>query len=184
MADTKSPGRQFVIEFLRSPEGQRIAPWLASVASRLGECAAWVVTMNEWMDRVRLGPNFEALFEDGEDWLWRPVSEGTCRAESIIDGTLTLEHIAILNALIDAREAHAKATPAVPTKIKGSRRRRGGGRPATVTKAVETWWKALSPDDLRLSDAKLAALWKSDPSHSGDTESVRQIIGKLRRRPA
>lgn len=36
-----------------------------------------------------------------EDWLLRPVLRGLCKYESLIDGTLDLEDIALLNEAID-----------------------------------------------------------------------------------
>lgn len=41
---------------------------------------------------------------DGEDWLYQPVSEGLCKYESLIDGTLGLEDVAIMNDIIAVRE--------------------------------------------------------------------------------
>lgn len=35
------------------------------------------------------------------DYLLRPVSRGFCRYESLLDGTLTLEDVLIMNAYID-----------------------------------------------------------------------------------
>jgi hypothetical protein len=55
-----------------------------------------------------------------------------------------------------------------------------GGRPPDVRKQVQAWFEALSPDDRALSDSKLADIWKSDPIHPGDRDSVRKIIGALR----
>lgn len=40
---------------------------------------------------------------DEEDWVMRPVVEGLCKYESIIDGTLDLEDIARLNDAIDVK---------------------------------------------------------------------------------
>lgn len=40
---------------------------------------------------------------DGEDWLLRPVAEGYCQYESLINGTLDLEDIARMNDAIDVR---------------------------------------------------------------------------------
>lgn len=34
---------------------------------------------------------------DGEDWLLRPVVNGLCKYESLIDGTLDLADVALLN---------------------------------------------------------------------------------------
>jgi hypothetical protein len=39
-----------------------------------------------------------------EDWLWRPVRAGMCKAESIVDGTLDLEMIATLNEVLDIEQ--------------------------------------------------------------------------------
>jgi hypothetical protein len=43
---------------------------------------------------------------DGEDWLLQPVMEGLCKYESLIDGTLGLEDIALLNDAISVRSAN------------------------------------------------------------------------------
>ena len=40
---------------------------------------------------------------DGEDWLLRPVLEGMCRYESLIDGTLGLEDIDRMNDAISVK---------------------------------------------------------------------------------
>jgi len=40
---------------------------------------------------------------DGEDWLWRPVAEGLCKYESVIDGTLGIEDIATMNEVLDVK---------------------------------------------------------------------------------
>jgi hypothetical protein len=39
----------------------------------------------------------------GEDWLLRPVLAGCCRYESLVDGTLGLEDVAILNEALDVQ---------------------------------------------------------------------------------
>lgn len=41
---------------------------------------------------------------DGEDWLLRPVLRGLCKYESLIDGTLTLADVALLNDALDVQE--------------------------------------------------------------------------------
>ena len=41
--------------------------------------------------------------DTGEAWLWRPVLAGCCRAESVIDGTLSLDDMATLNEALDVR---------------------------------------------------------------------------------
>lgn len=39
-----------------------------------------------------------------EDWLLRPVLAGMCRFESLIDGTLTLEDISLMNEALDVQQ--------------------------------------------------------------------------------
>lgn len=59
---------------------------------------------------------------DGEDWLLRPVMRGLCRYESLLDGTLNLNDIALMNEGIDveqentmrARDAAAAAAAGGP----------------------------------------------------------------------
>lgn len=41
---------------------------------------------------------------DGEDWLFRPVLRGLIKAESLLDGTLDLEFVALLNEAIDVEQ--------------------------------------------------------------------------------
>jgi hypothetical protein len=41
---------------------------------------------------------------EGLEWLLRPVSRGWCRYESLIDGTLDIADIAIMNDAIDVME--------------------------------------------------------------------------------
>lgn len=38
---------------------------------------------------------------DGMDFLLRPVREGMCKYESLVDGTLTLEDILIMNVCLN-----------------------------------------------------------------------------------
>lgn len=48
---------------------------------------------------------------DGLDLIMRPVLRGMCKMESLLDGTLSLEHIALMNEAIDSFEdarAHAE----------------------------------------------------------------------------
>lgn len=40
---------------------------------------------------------------NGEDWLMRPVLEGMCLYESLIDGRLDLLDFAIMNEALDVR---------------------------------------------------------------------------------
>jgi len=40
---------------------------------------------------------------DGEDWLLRPVIAGCCRYESLVDGTLSLEDVMLMNEALDVQ---------------------------------------------------------------------------------
>ena len=40
---------------------------------------------------------------DSSDWLLRPVLAGCCKYESLIDGTLTLEDVAVMNEALDVQ---------------------------------------------------------------------------------
>jgi hypothetical protein len=52
-----------------------------------------------------------------EDWLFRPVMRGLIRAESLIDGTVDLAYIAILNDACDVEdENNRRAQDAARTK--------------------------------------------------------------------
>lgn len=41
--------------------------------------------------------------ETGEDWLMRPVLEGMCRYESLLDGRLKLVDVARMNDALDVK---------------------------------------------------------------------------------
>lgn len=43
----------------------------------------------------------------GEDWLLRPVLRGMCKFESLIDGTLDLENVALMNDALDVEAENA-----------------------------------------------------------------------------
>lgn len=45
---------------------------------------------------------------DGEDWILRPVIEGMCKYESLLDGTLGLSDIARLNNAITVRDENQR----------------------------------------------------------------------------
>lgn len=45
---------------------------------------------------------------EGEDWLLRPVLRGCCRYESVIDGTLGLADIALLNDALDVQDENER----------------------------------------------------------------------------
>lgn len=44
-----------------------------------------------------------AVMDSGEDWLMRPVLEGLCGFESLRNGVLSLEDIAVMNDALDVR---------------------------------------------------------------------------------
>jgi hypothetical protein len=74
--------------------------------------------------------------------------------------------------------------PAVAAESKNTeapRQGHVGGRPPDVREHVQAWFEALSRANRALSDSKLADIWKSDPINPGDRDSVRKIIGALRR---
>ena len=41
---------------------------------------------------------------DGEDWLLRPVLRGMCRYESLINGSLDLADVALMNDALDVQD--------------------------------------------------------------------------------
>jgi hypothetical protein len=45
---------------------------------------------------------------DGEGYLMRPVLRGVYRMESLIDGTLDLEHVALANDALDAMDENER----------------------------------------------------------------------------
>jgi hypothetical protein len=45
---------------------------------------------------------------DDEDWLMRPVLRGCCKYESLIDGTLSLEDVAIMNDALDVQDENER----------------------------------------------------------------------------
>ena len=51
---------------------------------------------------------------DGEDWLMRPVIEGVCKYESLLDGTLDLVDIDRMNVALEVKieneRSYRKAT--------------------------------------------------------------------------
>jgi len=56
------------------------------------------------------------MTDEVEEWVLRPVAEGMCRYESLIDGTLSLEDIARMNEYQDvAAENKARIEEAYRT---------------------------------------------------------------------
>lgn len=60
-------------------------------------------------------PDYEPVhMPNDEDWLFRPLMRGMCKAEGMYDGTLKLEHIAKMNDVLDVLdENHARAQNAL-----------------------------------------------------------------------
>jgi hypothetical protein len=55
----------------------------------------------------------------GEDWIMRPVLEGLCKYESLIDGSLDLFDIARMNEALDVKqENERRAAEALAAKEK------------------------------------------------------------------
>ena len=44
----------------------------------------------------------------GEDWLLKPVCRGLCRYESLVDGTLDLEDVALMNDAITVEDENTR----------------------------------------------------------------------------
>jgi hypothetical protein len=58
---------------------------------------------------TRRGLGFEPVFlSDEDDWLYRPVKYGMCKYESLIDGTLDLVDIAIMNEVLDVYQENER----------------------------------------------------------------------------
>jgi hypothetical protein len=45
---------------------------------------------------------------DGEDFIMRPVLRGLCKLESLVDGSLTLEHIARANEALNVYDENER----------------------------------------------------------------------------
>lgn len=45
---------------------------------------------------------------DGEDWLMRPVLEGLCKYESLIDGTLSLGDLQEMHDALDVKHENER----------------------------------------------------------------------------
>ena len=55
---------------------------------------------------------------NGEDWLFRPVLRGMCKAESLYDGTLRIEQLAKLNDVLDVEAENQERMRAAIEKNK------------------------------------------------------------------
>lgn len=47
------------------------------------------------------------MLSNGEDWLLRPVLEGICKFESLLDGTLDMADMALLNDALDIKDENS-----------------------------------------------------------------------------
>lgn len=58
---------------------------------------------------------------DGEeDWIFRPVMRGLLRAESLVDGSVDLAYVALLNEAIDVEQENtARARAAAEQQPRG-----------------------------------------------------------------
>lgn len=57
------------------------------------------------------GPSPEVEFvsmQDKSDWVLRPVLRGLCRYESVVDGTLSLFDIAVMNESLDVESENQR----------------------------------------------------------------------------
>ncbi|MFP5276984.1 MAG: DUF6889 family protein [Acidobacteriota bacterium] len=54
----------------------------------------------------------------GEDWLLRPVIEGMCRYESLLDGTVDLGDIARMNDALDVKQENERRITAALAKLR------------------------------------------------------------------
>lgn len=52
----------------------------------------------------------------GEDWLLRPVIEGMCRYESLLDGSVDLGDIARMNDALDVKQENERRITAALAK--------------------------------------------------------------------
>jgi hypothetical protein len=85
------------------------------------------------------------------------------------------------SAPVTAGETVEPAVAAESKNTEAPKKGHGGGRLPDLRAQVQPWFEALSPGDRALSASKLADIWKCDPTHPGDRDSVRKIIGALRR---
>lgn len=55
---------------------------------------------------------------EGKDWLYRPVGEGMCSMESLLDGTLDYADLADMNDYLDVRDENIARDNAAAAKKK------------------------------------------------------------------
>lgn len=69
------------------------------------------------------GLGFEPVrMPDDLDWLWRPMMRGLCRYESLVDGSLHIEDVATMNAILDAADENQQRA------VKAAEREAGRGK--------------------------------------------------------
>lgn len=54
----------------------------------------------------------------GEDWLMRPVIEGCCKYESLLDGSVGLADIALMNDALSVRDENQRRAEEAARRIK------------------------------------------------------------------
>jgi len=59
---------------------------------------------------------------DGEDWVMRPVLEGMCLYESLLDGTIGLHDIDRMNEALDIRGRNREIARRIEESRNGSQR--------------------------------------------------------------
>ncbi len=76
----------------------------------------------EFEPRGKRPPSFEAVaLPDGLSWLLTPVRRGMCRYESLLDGTLSLTDVALMNDLILAEGENESRAYKAAEDERGSR---------------------------------------------------------------
>ena len=68
---------------------------------------------------------------EGEDWLLRPVFAGCIKYESLIDGTLDLADVALLNDALDVQQENQDRLSDFQERV-GRRTSTGGGNPLSL----------------------------------------------------
>lgn len=58
---------------------------------------------------------------DGEDWMMRPVLAGCCRYESLVDGTLGLLDVVLMNEALDVRDENERRYMEAKERERGGR---------------------------------------------------------------
>lgn len=59
--------------------------------------------------------------QEGEDWLFRPVLRQMLKSESLLDGSVDLEFIALLNEALDVEQENVHRTRLVEARAQNTR---------------------------------------------------------------